>query len=249
MYRFVLFFSVCRRFRGLNSFEFFELSAGTEHVHSGGGPAGAPAQWLNPGPCKDVWAGGEGAERRTGNERAEPATVFYSTAPGKSLRARGADPTSPICGWRFGAAGETGCERPGRQSRGCGAETLMRTRRAVAGACPPSWERNGALTAAACQSFDRDGCYRSSQHGWPLSFRVILKQHVPVRFRRGPVLSASVSVNWARASGSSRSLLSSSPPPPPPCLSGKPARRMRVTMALISAYEQENTIKRLDCAL
>lgn len=43
---------------------------------------------------------------------------------------------------------------------------------------------------------------------------------------------------------SSRSFLLSSPlsspSSPPPCLFGKPARRMRVTIALVSAYETEN---------
>lgn len=39
----------------------------------------AHALWFTLNPCKDVWAGGEGVERRTRNKRTEPATPHITT--------------------------------------------------------------------------------------------------------------------------------------------------------------------------
>lgn len=61
----------------------FKMAAGSWQQGTGSVANAAPAQWLFPCPCKDVWAGGEGAEWRTRNKQTEPATLCDLTAGGK----------------------------------------------------------------------------------------------------------------------------------------------------------------------
>lgn len=125
-------------------FDLLNMAPGSRYVETGSGSVAAPAQWLCPGPCKDVWAGGEGAERTTEKQRGEAPTVCCFTTQGKSSRPRRSPRNTPTAGLRFRIAdgGGSGAAEP--EGRDSGAEMLVKARRAVAGACPPSLRGVGA---------------------------------------------------------------------------------------------------------